>query len=174
LPGLLFGYEEALGYCVDPGGVADKDGITAALRVLELVAVLKDEQRTLLDILDDLARTYGVYATKQLSLRFDNVSLIAPALDRLVAAPPSDIAGVVVRSVENLNDGVGGLLPTPGLRFWLTDGSRIIVRPSGTEPKLKTYLLVVQEVGDDVAAARATAEARLEALRAAVGALLDV
>jgi phosphomannomutase len=174
LKGLLFGYEEALGYCVDPGGVADKDGITAALRVLELVAVLKDEKRSLLDVLDDLARTYGVYATKQLSLRFDDVSLIAPALDRLVAAPPTQIAGVPVRSVENLIDGIGGLLPTPGLRFWLADGSRIIIRPSGTEPKLKTYLLVVQEVGADLAAARATAEERLETLRTAVGALLEV
>jgi len=115
-----------------------------------------------------------VYATKQLSLRFDEVSLIAPVLDRLVAAPPTEIAGVAVRSIENLNDGVGGLMPTPGLRFWLADGSRIIVRPSGTEPKLKTYLLVVQDVGTDLAAARATADERLEALRTAVGALLEV
>jgi phosphomannomutase len=174
LPGLLFGYEEALGYCVDPGGVADKDGITAALRVLELVAVLKDERRTLLDILDDLARTYGVYATKQLSLRFDDLSLIGVVLDRLIAAPPTSLAGVAVSSVENLDDGVGGLLPTPGLRFWLTDGSRIVVRPSGTEPKLKAYLLVVEQMTTNLGAARAEADARLEALAHAVSELLDV
>lgn len=172
LPGLLFGYEEALGYCVDPEGVADKDGITAALRVLELVAVLHREGRTLLDVLDDLARTYGVYATKQLSLRFEQVSLITVALDRLVASPPKEIAGVTVDRVENLADGIDGLGPTPGLRLWLADGSRIIVRPSGTEPKLKTYLLVVQPVEGDLSDARARADERLEHLRAAIAELL--
>jgi phosphomannomutase len=172
LPGLLFGYEEALGYCVDSEGVADKDGITAALRVLELVAVLRAEGHSLLDVLDDLARTYGVYATKQLSLRFDQVSLITDALNRLVAAPPAAIAGVEVDRVEHLDDGIDGLGPTPGLRLWLTDGSRIIVRPSGTEPKLKAYLLVLQPVTDDLAAARTVAAERLEALRAAIADLL--
>ncbi len=172
IPGLLFGYEEALGYCVDPRGVADKDGITAALRVLELVAVLREEGRTLLDVLDDLARTHGVYATKQVSLRFDDIALIAVALNALVGAPPTNIANVAVSSVENLADGVGGLAPTPGLRLWLDDGSRIIVRPSGTEPKLKAYLLVVQDAGSDLEAARSVASARLEALSTAVSALL--
>ena len=172
LPGLLFGYEEALGYCVDAEGVADKDGITAALRVLELVAILRAEGRTLLDVLDDLAHTYGVYATTQLSLRFDQVSLITDALNRLVAAPPAVIAGVDVDRVENLDDGIDGLGPTPGLRLWLADGSRIIVRPSGTEPKLKAYLLVVQPVTDDLTAAGTVADERLAALRTAIGDLL--
>ena len=172
LPGLLFGYEEALGYCVDASGVADKDGITAALRVLELVAALRAEGQTLLDVLDDLARRFGVYATRQLSLRFDDLALIGVALDRLVAAPPTTVAGVAVRSVENLADGVGDLPPTPGLRLWLADDSRIIVRPSGTEPKLKAYLLVVRPVTSDLASTRRSADERLAALQSAIGELL--
>ena len=173
LPNLLFGYEEALGYCVDPEAVADKDGITAALRVLELAAVLRGEGRTALDVLDDIAREHGVYATGQVSLRFDDVSHIAPKLDRIVSNPPTEVGGISVATIENLSDGVNGLLPTPGVRLWLTDGSRIIVRPSGTEPKLKTYLMVIEPVVDDVAVARASAESRLDTLRNALSLLLS-
>ena len=119
VPGLRYGYEEALGYCVDPEGVRDKDGITAALLITELASTLKAEGRTLLDLLDDLAL------------------------------------------------GGSGLLPTEGLRYRLAEGARVVVRPSGTEPKLKCYLEVVVPVhpDDGVDAARISAAGRLDAIK---------
>jgi phosphomannomutase len=157
--GLRFGYEEALGYCVDPASVRDKDGISAAVLVAELAAELKARGRTLQDRLDELAAAHGVHATDQLSVRVTDLSAIATAMQRLRAAPPASLGGRTVTSVDDLAAGVGDLPPTEGLRFWLERGGRVIVRPSGTEPKLKCYLEVVEPVdaGSDVAAARARA-----------------
>ena len=176
VPGLAFGYEEALGYCVDPGSVRDKDGISAAVVVAELAASLKAEGRTLLDALDDLARRHGLYATDQLSVRVDDPARIGEAMTRGRTAPPSVMAGSPVDSVTDLADGAEGLPPTDGLR-WTTDaGDRVIVRPSRTEPKLKAYLEVVVEVPDDgdVAVARAQAADRLATLRSDVAAALGL
>ncbi|RAJ86411.1 MULTISPECIES: phospho-sugar mutase [unclassified Streptomyces] len=145
--GLRYGYEEALGYCVDPEGVRDKDGITAALLVTELASALKEQGRTLLDALDDLALAHGLHATDQLSVRVEDLSLIADAMRRLRETPPAVLAGLAVTSAEDLSQGAGGLPPTDGLRYAL-DGARVIVRPSGTEPKLKCYLEVVVPVAD--------------------------
>ncbi|WP_420035288.1 phospho-sugar mutase [Streptomyces sp. cg28] len=145
--GLRYGYEEALGYCVDPEGVRDKDGITAALLVTELASELKEQGRTLLDALDDLALAHGLHATDQLSVRVEDLSLIADAMRRLRETPPAVLAGLAVTSAEDLSQGAGGLPPTDGLRYTL-DGARVIVRPSGTEPKLKCYLEVVVPVAD--------------------------
>ena len=170
VPGLVFGYEEALGYCVDPEGVQDKDGISAALRVVECVATLLEEGRTVDDVLDDLARRFGLHATGQLSVRVDDVAEIATAMALLRAEPPTSLAGRQVRVVDDLERGDGGLPPTDGLRF-TCDDLRVVVRPSGTEPKLKCYLeVVVPVVDDDVAAARAQAETDLSRLRADVAA----
>jgi phosphomannomutase len=154
--GLRYGYEEALGYCVDPDGVRDKDGITAALLVAELASVLKEQGRTLLDLLDDLAVEHGLHATDQLSVRVEDLSVIADAMRRLREAPPTALAGLAVTSAEDLSEGTEQLPPTDGLRYHL-EGARVIVRPSGTEPKLKCYLEVVVPVGtaDDLPAARA-------------------
>ncbi|QSI47352.1 phospho-sugar mutase [Thermobispora bispora] len=176
-PGLVFGYEEALGYSVgsDAGPpVLDKDGIGAALTMAAVAAAAKREGKTLIDLLDDQARRYGLHATSQLSFRVADRSLIAKAVDRLNAAPPVRLAGRAVESAEDLAQGVGGLPPTAGVRLRLSGGARVVVRPSGTEPKLKCYLEVVVPVrGGDVAGARATAAAELELLRkdlaAAVG-----
>ncbi|MEU1125188.1 phospho-sugar mutase [Streptomyces sp. NPDC005899] len=143
--GLRYGYEEALGYCVDPEGVRDKDGITAALLVTELASVLKEEGRTLLDLLDDLALAHGLHATDQLSVRVEDLTVIADAMRRLREAPPTALAGLPVTSAEDLSQGTDLLPPTDGLRYRLT-GARVIVRPSGTEPKLKCYLEVVVPV----------------------------
>ncbi|MYW68536.1 phospho-sugar mutase [Streptomyces sp. SID8379] len=145
--GLRYGYEEALGYCVDPEGVRDKDGITAALLVTELASALKEQGRTLLDALDDLALAHGLHATDQLSVRVEDLSVIADAMRRLREEPPAVLAGLAVTSAEDLSQGAGGLPPTDGLRYTL-DGARVIVRPSGTEPKLKCYLEVVVPVAD--------------------------
>ncbi|NHA66725.1 phospho-sugar mutase [Phycicoccus flavus] len=165
--GLRYGYEEALGYCVDPGHVRDKDGVTAALFVAELAAGLKARGATLPDLLDDLARTHGVHATDSFSVRVEDLSLIERVMARLRAEPPTAVAGVAVERADDLARGEGGLPPTDGLRYHLADGSRVVVRPSGTEPKLKVYLEVVEPVtGDDLAAARARAAERLAAVRA--------
>jgi len=166
VPDLVFGYEEALGYCVDPEAVKDKDGISTLVRVLQLAAAAKAEGRTMLDLLDDLARKYGLHATDQLSARVDDLSLIVAAMDRLRNTPPAALGGLTVEQVEDLSEGVGGLPPTEGLRYRLAGGARVVVRPSGTEPKLKCYLEVVIGVeGDDVAAARKTAAAGLAAIK---------
>jgi len=167
VPGLVFGYEEALGYCVAPRTVRDKDGITAALLVAELAAALKAKGRTLLDALDDLEREHGVHATDQLSLRVDDLAVIDAAMAGLRARPPATLGGDPVTSAEDLADGDSGLPPTDGLRYRTAAGVRVVVRPSGTEPKLKCYLEAVVPVhaDGDLAAARAQARARLAAVR---------
>ncbi|MEV7857400.1 phospho-sugar mutase [Streptomyces hirsutus] len=164
--GLRYGYEEALGYCVDPDGVRDKDGITAALLLAELASGLKEEGRTLLDLLDDLAVAHGLHATDQLSVRVEDLSLIADAMRRLRENPPAELAGLPVTEAEDLTRGTDALPPTDGLRYTLR-GARVIVRPSGTEPKLKCYLEVVVPVTarDDLPAARTEAAALLAAIK---------
>ncbi|MBK3627570.1 phospho-sugar mutase [Streptomyces sp. MBT49] len=164
--GLRYGYEEALGYCVDPEGVRDKDGITAALLITELASVLKSEGRTLLDLLDDLAVEHGLHATDQLSVRVEDLSVIARAMERLRERPPASLAGLAVTGAEDLTRGTDKLPPTDGLRYTL-DGARVIVRPSGTEPKLKCYLEVVIPVAarTDLPAARRTADDLLAAIK---------
>ncbi|MFF7383324.1 phospho-sugar mutase [Streptomyces griseoluteus] len=164
--GLRYGYEEALGYCVDPEGVRDKDGITAALLITELASELKESGRSLLDLLDDLALEHGLHATDQLSVRVEDLSVIADAMRRLRERPPVSLAGLPVTSAEDLTRGTAALPPTDGLRYAL-DGARVIVRPSGTEPKLKCYLEVVVPVADRAAlpAARARATELLAAIK---------
>ncbi|CAL9469631.1 putative phosphomannomutase [Streptomyces sp. enrichment culture] len=164
--GLRYGYEEALGYCVDPQGVRDKDGITAALLVTELASVLKAEGRTLLDLLDDLAVAHGLHATDQLSVRVEDLTVIADAMRRLRERPPGVLGGLAVTRAEDLTEGTDGLPPTDGLRYTL-EGARVIVRPSGTEPKLKCYLEVVVPVADraGLPAARAGAAELLAGIK---------
>ncbi|MEV8092384.1 phospho-sugar mutase [Streptomyces nigra] len=164
--GLRYGYEEALGYCVDPEGVRDKDGITAALLITELASTLKSEGRTLTDLLDDLAVEHGLHATDQLSVRVEDLSIIADAMRRLREQPPTELAGLPVTNAEDLTKGTDKLPPTDGLRYTL-EGARVIVRPSGTEPKLKCYLEVVVPVRDhtELPAAHAKAKTLLTALK---------
>jgi phosphomannomutase len=164
IPGLAFGYEEALGYCVDPGRVKDKDGVSALLRIIELAALVKAAGQTMQDRLDEIARTFGLHATDQLSVRVTDTSIIDAAMERFRSTPPMTIGGLAVLGVDDLAIGSDTLPPTNGLRFHLAEGARLIMRPSGTEPKLKCYLEVVVPV-DDLAAARATATARLDALK---------
>ena len=164
--GLRYGYEEALGYCVDPDGVRDKDGITAALLITELASELKEEGRTLPDLLDDLAVEHGLHATDQLSVRVEDLSVIARAMQQLREQPPTELAGLAITRAEDLTRGTDKLPPTDGLRYTL-DGARVIVRPSGTEPKLKCYLEVVVPVAthDGLPAAHATAGGLLAAIK---------
>ncbi|MFI6690473.1 phospho-sugar mutase [Streptomyces sp. NPDC050433] len=167
--GLRYGYEEALGYCVDPDGVRDKDGITAALLVAELASELKEQGRGLPDLLDDLALAHGLHATDQLSARVQDLSLITRAMGRLRDHPPVALAGLSVVSAEDLSEGATGLPPTDGLRYHLdgTYRARVIVRPSGTEPKLKCYLEAVIPVADasDLPSARTRGAELLTSLK---------
>ena len=140
---LSYAYEEALGYCVDPGGVRDKDGITAALLVAELAATLKADGRTLEGELERLAAEYGRHATDQLSIRVDDLEQITRMMASLRSAPPKELAGLAVTLPDDLSLGSPGLPPTDGLRLSLDGDTRVVVRPSGTEPKLKCYIEVV-------------------------------
>ncbi|WP_328527198.1 phospho-sugar mutase [Nocardioides sp. NBC_00368] len=175
-PGLAFGYEEALGYCVDPAHVRDKDGISALLLLCELAASLKAEGRGLADLLDEIAVEHGLHATSQLSVRLEDPAQIAAAMQRLRERPVTALAGAAVQQLDDLTTGIGGLPPTDGIRYQLAGGSRVIVRPSGTEPKIKCYLEVVQPVADAsaLADARADAEIALGALKVDIRAALGV
>jgi phosphomannomutase len=165
---LAYGYEEALGYCVDPAHVKDKDGISALMLVCDIAARAKASGRTLRDLLDDIARAHGLHATDQLSVRMEDVAAIPAVVDRLRSSPPASLGGLAVEGVDDLSQGWGGLPPTNGLRFRLADHARVVVRPSGTEPKIKCYLEVVIPVEDEedgVDAARISAVGRLDAIR---------
>ncbi len=175
VPGLAYGYEEALGYCVAPDVVRDKDGVSAALLLAELAAGLKTQGRGLTDVLDDLAHRHGVYLTDSFSVRVSDLSLIDVVMTRLRQAPPERLADLPVSVIDDLAAGDGGLPPTDGVRFVLSDSSRVIVRPSGTEPKVKIYLEVIELVTDtDLPAARARAGVRLAAIRRDLEALTAV
>ncbi len=181
--GLVFGYEEALGYCVDPASVRDKDGISAALTLAGLAARLKAAGRTAVDVLDELARRHGLHLTDQLSARFTDLSQIPETMQRLREHPPVLLAGSPVMQVVDLAAGSDadrdGLPPTDGIRLLTQDDTRVIVRPSGTEPKVKCYLEVVVPVEEHASAetvgeARRAARERLNAVRADVAAALGL
>lgn len=166
-PGLVFGYEEAIGYCVNPNVVRDKDGISAAVKACELAAKLKAAGRTLEDQLADLAVRHGLHATSPLTFRVEDLSLIGQALERLRANPPATLAGAAVVAYDDLGQGYQGLPPTEGVRIATDAGDRAIVRPSGTEPKLKCYLEVVAPVDSPAELPQAVeaATARLDGIK---------
>ncbi|WP_326562543.1 phospho-sugar mutase [Micromonospora sp. NBC_01796] len=173
---LVYGYEEALGYCVAPDLVRDKDGITAALTVAELAAGLKAEGRTLLDRLDELAAEFGVHLTDQLSLRVDDLREIRDAMDRIRTDTPTTLLDAPVTSVQDL-------LPEADVVILRTAAARVVIRPSGTEPKLKAYLEVVAPTdGPDghadparaVTLARQSATEALVTLRAEIATALGI
>jgi phosphomannomutase len=140
IPHLIFGYEEAIGYCVDSKNVKDKDGITAGLRIAELVGLLKHNGKTIATLLQEIAAEYGLHYTTQLSIRMNDMSTIPSALENLKTI--THVGKVEVLEVIDMANGLKGLLPTSGIYLQLTNG-KIIVRPSGTEPKLKAYIELV-------------------------------
>ena len=154
VPGLAFGYEEAIGYCTDAAAVPDKDGITTLVRLLVLVAGLRASGETVAQRLDAIARTYGVHLTSQLAFRVADLTLIAAAMARVRATPPRQLAGETVAATD-LASGSPELPATDGMLF-AGESVRVVVRPSGTEPKLKCYLQVRLGVPEsqDLAAAR--------------------
>ena len=147
---LTFGYEEALGYCVDSRSVNDKDGISAALMLTDLAARLKEEGSSISHYLDSIWERFGYHATKQVSLRFNDLSLIAPLMDSCRDNPPQQVAGFHLSSLDDLAKPTNDLPPTEGIRLWFSGSDsgekiRVIIRPSGTEPKLKCYIEVAGE-----------------------------
>ncbi|MDN5767485.1 MAG: phospho-sugar mutase [Humibacillus sp.] len=166
-PGLVFGYEEAIGYCVNPSVVRDKDGISASAKMCELAAGLKAEGATIDDVLDRLAIAHGLFTTSPLTFRVEDVSLIAAGMARLLASPPSELAGSSVVENDDLSQGWAGLPPTEGVRLSTERHDRVIVRPSGTEPKLKCYLEVLESVSThaDLPDARERSQQRLAQIK---------
>ncbi len=140
---LAFGYEEAIGYAVDSETVNDKDGISAALLLAHIASELKSQGLTLLDLLNEVWVRHGFHGTEQISIRVAEMSQITNLLAGIRKNPPSQIAGRTVVSVDDLADPQDGLPPTDGLRLWIDGGIRMIVRPSGTEAKMKCYIEVI-------------------------------
>ena len=164
----VFGYEEALGYAVGDV-VRDKDGFGAALTMLRLAEEAKSADRSVLDVYDDLERTYGVHLTSQLTLRTADQ---AQVMSRLRAAPPDAFGGEPVAGLTDLAEGAGDVPRADVLIFRLA-GGQVVLRPSGTEPKIKCYIEITESAaGRSLAAAREAAAVRLAPLRAALGALL--
>ena len=176
VPDLVFGYEEALGYCVDPSAVRDKDGISTAVTFAALASRLKESGSSIDAELDRIRSRDGYFATAPLSFRLDDVTLIAAAMSKLRENPPTTLAGSPVTEVHDLSQGYEGLPPTDGILLLSEANSRVIVRPSGTEPKLKCYLEVVADPEGLAAAAaadqRAVAAAGLRVPTASASAAL--
>jgi phosphomannomutase len=145
---LAYGYEEAIGYAVDSETVNDKDGISAALLLAQIAAELKSQGLTLLDLLDEVWSRHGFHGTEQISIRVADISQITQVLSRLRKNPPTEIAGRAVLSIDDLANPQDGLPPTDGLRLWIDGGIRMIVRPSGTEAKMKCYIEVITKDAD--------------------------
>jgi len=145
IPHLWFGYEEALGYAVDSTSVNDKDGISAALVLTQLATDLKRENRTLGDLLEEIWQRHGYHGTKQISVRTTSVSQIDAILSRFRDNTPTSIGRFAVAQFDDLEKPTDGLPPTNGVRIYLADDIRVIVRPSGTEPKIKCYIEVVSK-----------------------------
>ncbi len=141
--GLVFGYEEALGYCVDPTNVKDKDGITAAVAILDLYEFARSQDRSLIDLLDEIYISHGLHFTQTRSTRLTDANQASEIVTSLAVDSPSQIGRFTVTGLEDLARGVDGLPPTTGVRFFLTDNARVIIRPSGTESKVKTYLEII-------------------------------
>ncbi len=166
VPGLLFGYEEALGYLVDPDVVRDKDGISAALSLLSLASELAASGSSIAGQLDAFAAEFGAFASGQVATRVDDLARIGQVMASLRSTPPTTLGGLTVLSVTDYADGVEGFPPSDILRYDLTGDARVIVRPSGTEPKVKVYI-------DTVAATPAEAQALVDALAADVRPLVS-
>ena len=145
IKGLTFGYEEALGYAVDAVTVNDKDGISAAITLAQIATDLAAEGKTVLDLLDEVWARHGFHATEQISIRLSDLSKVGVILGGLRNNPPKEIAGRTVTSIDDLAAPTDGLPPTDGLRIWLTGGVRIIIRPSGTEAKMKCYIEAIEK-----------------------------
>ena len=172
---LGFGYEEALGYCVAPELVRDKDGISAGLMLADLAAQLKAAGSSIPQRLDELAARHGVHVTDQLSLRFTDLAQIPVLMDKIRTNPPEHLGGSAVSEVTDLSQGSEKLPATNAIVLHTFSGARVIIRPSGTEPKLKCYLETIEPVDDiaQVAQARLDATTQVLAIKEQLAAYLN-
>lgn len=173
-PGIVFGYEEAIGFCPDPEHARDKDGISTSVVAASLFAELKAQGRTGQDELERMARAYGCYVTMPLTFRVENLGLIAEGMDRLRENPPAQLAGSPVVSVVDMSQGWDGLPGTNAIMVTTEVNDRVIARPSGTEPKLKCYLEVILPVEDGAPVPWSQARERLETIKAEFGAAIGI
>ena len=153
---LTFGYEEALGYCIDSKSVNDKDGISAAIKLVEIAAELKSNGSSLGEFLAEISAQYGYFYTSQISLRVSHLSELSKIMENLRRNFPQEIAGYRVLKFTDLAQPLDDLPATDGIRFWLGDAIRIIIRPSGTEPKIKCYIEIITQGDSAHEAALAT------------------
>jgi len=167
---LTYGYEEALGYSVDPLSVNDKDGISAALMLAKIAGELKAENVSLIEYLDEIWNTFGFHRTEQISIRVNDLAHVDSVLAQLRKSHPIAIAGFSVLTYEDLLVPTDGLPPTNALRLFLDGGIRIIIRPSGTEAKLKCYIEVVRPTGSQ--SDKTIAEEAINSLRTELLAIL--
>ena len=168
---LAFGYEEAIGYSVDPSTANDKDGVSAALLLAHIAGDLKARGSSVAEYLDQIWEEYGYFRTEQISIRVSELSQITTTLEKLRSAQPKSIAGLDVEKFDDLERPKDGLPPTNGLRFFLAGNVRVIIRPSGTEPKVKCYIEVIVPSGS--ASDRAIAEATIARLKPELTTLLN-
>jgi phosphomannomutase len=171
--GLAYGYEEALGYLVDPAKVRDKDGISAAMDFLALATELKAAGKTINDHLDDFAAKFGAFSSSQISLRVKDLADIPRIMADLRKQVPANVGSIEVNSIDDFIEGFGKFPPSDILRIWLDGGARIIVRPSGTEPKLKVYIDASSTLAGTAAERRAAADAVVAELDAGMRALIS-
>lgn len=170
IPNLAFAYEEAIGYSVDSATVSDKDGVSAAIALAQLAEELAAKGQTIYDRLQEIWKIIGLHATEQISIRVENINLVGKVLDKFRTHPPKEIAGFAVTAIDDLAMPTSGLPPTDGLRIWLGD-IRVIVRPSGTEPKLKCYLEVISPTEEQALEKLATLRGPLKELLNQAGGL---
>lgn len=163
-PGMVFGFEEALGYLVNPGTVRDKDGISAAIAILGLAAEARERGIAIADLLVELGEVYGHFASGQVSIRVDDLSIIGRVMLSLRTLPPAQIGTSAISSAEDLLQAPAGAPSGDVLRYRLADGSRVIVRPSGTEPKLKVYIDARSDSAEGATQTVADLEAGVRAL----------
>ena len=163
IPNLAFAYEEAIGYSVDSATTADKDGVSAAIALAQLASELASEGKTIHDRLQEIWNLIGFHATEQISIPVENIKFVGEVLKKLRSNPPSEIAGFKVTQIDDLANPTNDLPPTDGLRVWLGD-IRVIVRPSGTEPKLKCYIEVISKTEEEATKKLATLRGPLKEL----------
>lgn len=174
---LTFGYEEALGYCIDPQSVSDKDGISAAAMFMELIAHLKSQDMSIWEVLDELSLAHGLHATEQVSVRVTSTEQVGVTMAGIRSNPPAALGNLQVERIDDLSAGFNGLPKTDAVIIHLAtsnqiEKARVIIRPSGTEPKIKCYLEVVVR-GEDLEIAQQTADNELKSLAAAAEPLLS-
>ena len=166
VPDLIFGFEEALGYLVTPDVVRDKDGVSAGLMALEIAYSLAAEKRTLWDYLATIEESVGGFASSQITIKLGDQGNNTPLAEQLRSTQPGAFGTRAITQVDDFLQGVGKFPREDILRYYLDDGSRVIIRPSGTEPKLKIYL-------DTQGDTRREAETSLTDLESALRSLVD-